>query len=116
MSVNNSTKKLSITRTVFEDLDICGMNIIEIIKELQRLVDENPNEELVAHSSDSYAYSGVDIVLHRLETDKEYNERQKFVKDEARRKENQKRMNSLMKKDNLSTEEKEELIKYIQGK
>lgn len=116
MKVDRSTKKLSISKIVFEDLDICGMEVKEIISVLQKLVDDYPNESLVAHSTDSYSYSAVDIELHRMETDAEYKIRQEYIRNEERKKENQKKMNLLMKKDNLTDDEKEELIKFIQEK
>lgn len=116
MSINNSPKKVLITKTVFEDLDMCGMDVKEIIDTLQKLVDEYPNEILTAHSTDSYSYSAVDIELSRMETDQEYDKRQMYLRNEAKKKEDKKRMNLLMKKDDLSDEEKAELIKYIQEK
>lgn len=116
MSVNNSPKKLVITTTVYEDLDMCGMEVREIIATLQKLVDDYPDATLVAHSTDSYSYSAVDIEMQRVETDKEYDARQTILRNAARKKENQKKMNALMKKDSLTEDEKLELIKYIQEK
>lgn len=113
-SVNDSTEKLKVYRIVFEDLDLDGMSVQSIINELQQIVDDNPDVELVSSAHDYYSGSSIDIVSNRLETDEEYNSRQEYVKKEAEEKAKQKEMKSLMRKKNLSTEEKERLIQLIQ--
>lgn len=113
MSINDSVERLARFDIVAEHIDFDGMYVQEIIEQLQAYVDAHPDEKMFASNSDSYSCSELDIIIHRLETDEEYNARQECVKKEKKHKETQKTMNALLKKQNLSTEEKNKLIKYI---
>jgi single-stranded DNA-specific DHH superfamily exonuclease len=116
MSLVNLPEKIKIYRTVFEDFDMDGMELRSIIKELQSIADANPDIEVVAECRESYSYCGVDMISQRFETDEEFETRMQEVKAKEESKEYRKRINALMKKSNLSTEEKDELIKFIQEK
>lgn len=113
-SMNDSTEKLNVYRSVFEDLDIDGMSVQGVIEVLQEVLRDNPDVELTFAAQDSYSHTGVDIISKRPETDEEYNARHEYVKMEALRKEVQKEINSLSKKKVLTIEEKERLIQLIQ--
>lgn len=87
--------------------------IQELINELESYLKnfESQNIRLVPEGGYDGFYTYT-VLLERLETDEEYNTRITKLK-EAHRKKVEGEMKNLFNKKNLSTEEKENLIKYI---
>lgn len=112
--MNNSTEKLKVHRSVFEDLDVDGMSVKGMIELLEDIAKRNPTVDMYFVTDDNYSCSTFTIMSSRLETDEEYNSRHEYLRLETQRNEVQKEINSLSKKKVLTIEEKERLIQLIQ--
>lgn len=99
-------------RISFDDTDCTSM--IDVLTKYQKGYE--PHSVVLKTENGLYNDQYFAVVHVREETDKEYDARQTIVRNAARKKENQKKMNALMKKDSLTEDEKLELIKYIQEK
>lgn len=116
MSINNSHEKLKIYSTVYEDLDLHGINVEDFVNTCQKLIYQNPDVKLVFSEEYTYSDTNLVIVSVRDETDEEFEARHEAIRVQAELKEQKKIMNALMKKDKLTDKEKAELIKFIEGK
>lgn len=99
-------------RISFDDTDCTSM--IDVLTKYQKGYE--PHSVVLRTEEGLYNDQYYAVVHVREETDEEYDARQTVLRNTARKKENQKKMNALMKNDSLTEDEKLELIKYIQEK
>lgn len=109
------------TKQIIEEnigqITICECTIDELMAELQNFKNRcQPGQNIKLVPDGGYeGYYDYQVMCERLETDEEYqmridNERKELFKK------NQKKMESLLKKKDLSQSEKDQLIDYIMKK